>query len=207
MTLLDQVIAGQAPPLVPLTVDQYHKMIARGILPEGAPIELIDGLLVRKDRSDRGGNPMSHGPGHVAGVRRLNRQFRPVEERGYLLHSQLPVTLDENGEPEPDLTLVRGQEADFVRRLPSAKDIAAAMEVADSSLTYDRTTKLRIYAVAAIPVYWIVNLVDRQIEVYEKPRPDGTYAVCNIYKLGQKAKLLLEPGLEIDVAMADVIPV
>lgn len=207
MSILEQIVAGEAPGIVPLSVDQYHQMIANGILREGDSIELIDGVLVRKDRADRGGDPMSHGPRHAYSVKRLQRPFRNVEERGYHLQSQLPVNLGGVQEPEPDLALVRGREEDYARRHPNAADLAAVMEVSDSSLTLDRTTKQRLYASAAIPVYWIVNLADEQIEVYEDPRPaEGAYGRRTDYRRGQSARLSLGPGLEIEVAVADVLP-
>ncbi len=142
MTILEQIAAGQGPAIMPLSVEQYHQMIANDILREGDSIELIDGILVRKDRADEGGDPMSHGPRHAFSVKRLQRLFREVEGRGYHLHSQLPVTLGGIQEPEPDLALVRGREEDYERRHPAAADLAAIMEVSDSSLTWDRTTKL-----------------------------------------------------------------
>src|ERR1700730_13905121 len=113
MTIVEQMESGQAPNVVPLTVDQYHRMIAQGILREGDSIELIDGILVRKDRADKGGEAMAHGPRHAFSVKQLQRLFRKVEERGYHLHSQLPVTLGGIQEPEPDLALVRGREEDY----------------------------------------------------------------------------------------------
>lgn len=207
MTILNQMLFGQAPSLVPLTVEQYHRMIAQGILREGDSIELIDGLLVRKDRADQGGDPMSHGPRHASGVKRLQRPFRQLEEHGYHLHSQLPVTLSGTQEPEPDLAIVHGLAADFDRRLPEPADIAAIMEVSDSSLTFDRTTKQRLYAAAAIPIYWIVNLVDRQIEVYSDPKPaDGIHATRTDYRPGQIVKLPLGMGVEVDITVAELIP-
>jgi len=207
MSILDQLTSGRAPAIVPLTVDQYHRMIAQGILREGDAIELIDGLLVRKDRADQGGDPMSHGPRHASGVKRLQRPFRHLEELGYQLHSQLPVILGGTREPEPDLALLRGSATDFDRRLPEAKDVVAIMEVSDSSLDFDRTTKQRLYAAAAIPVYWIVNLVDGQIEVYQDPNPTtGTYATRTDHRLGQTVKLSLGPGVAIETPVADLIP-
>ena len=79
-------------------------------------------------------------------MQRLQRPFRKVEDWGYHLHSQLPVTLGATQEPEPDLAIVRGRPEDYVDHHPQAADIVAIMEVADSSLAYDRTTKLAIYA-------------------------------------------------------------
>lgn len=205
-TLLDQLAAGQAPSLVPLNVEQYHRMIAEGILSEGAAIELIDGLLVHKDRADREGDTMSHGPRHAAAVRRLPQVFRVIEDRGFHLRSQLPVTLSSDQEPEPDLALVRGRPEDFEARHPGPQDVAAVMEVADSSLNFDRTTKQRLYARAEISVYWIVNLVDNQVEAYETPlAAEGRYACRTDYRPGQAMKLTLL-NLMIEIAVVALLP-
>src|SRR5262245_50120911 len=98
--VLEQVVAGRSPDVLPLTVDQYHRMIETGIIREGDPRELIDGIMVRKDRSDRGENPMAHGPRHALVLKRLERLLRGVEGFGWHLHIQLPVTLSAVQEPE-----------------------------------------------------------------------------------------------------------
>ncbi len=207
MNILEQIVAGERPSVVPLSTEQYHKMISNGILREGDSIELIDGILVRKDRADQGGDPMSHGPRHAFTLKRLQRLFRKVEEAGFHLHSQLPVTLDDIREPEPDLAVLRGREEDYERPHPSSADIAAIMEVSDSSLDVDRTTKQRLYASAAIPIYWIVNLVENQVEVYEDPQPgSGKYSHRTDFRPGQSVTLALGPNSGIDVAVAELMP-
>ena len=207
MSILNQIVAGDAPNIVPLTTDQYHQMLATGILRDGESIELIDGILVRKDRADKGGDPMSHGPNHAYSVKRLQRLLRVVETQGYHLHSQLPVTLGGTQEPEPDLAVIRGPEEDYGGRHPGPGDIAGIMEVADSSLVFDRTTKQRLYAVARIPIYWIVNLVERQVEVYEEPLPaDGKYARCTVHAAGHDVTLTLEAAFEVKVSVSDLLP-
>src|SRR5438309_462410 len=116
MTNLHEMSVDDSPPLVRLTVDQYHEMMAKGILHDADPIELIDGIMVRKDRSIRGGDPMTHYPAHAVGVSRLARHWRRAEDHGYYLRTQLPVTLSATREPEPDLALVRGSEDDYQDR-------------------------------------------------------------------------------------------
>jgi Uma2 family endonuclease len=207
MSVLQDVVAGRAPGLLPLTVDQYHRMIASGILREGEPTELIDGILVRKDRSDRGGNPISHGPRHSLTLKRLERLLRGVEGFGCHLHVQLPVTLGDVQEPEPDLSVVRGDPEDYEGRHPGPEDIVAVVEVSDSSLEYDRTTKQRLYAEAGIGLYWIVNLVDGQIEVCEQPLPkQGRYAKRTDCQPGETVRLTISKRRRIDLSVADVLP-
>jgi Uma2 family endonuclease len=206
MNIFDQIVSGEGPSVVPLSVEQYHQMIASGILREGDSIELVDGVLVRKDRADQGGDPMSHGPRHAFAVKRLQRSLRVVEGAGFHIHCQLPVTLGGIQEPEPDVAIVRGSDDDYRDRHPGAADIAAVIEVADSSLSMDRATKQRLYAAAAIPVYWIVNLVDCQIEVYQDPQPDDDkYARRSDYHRGESVTLTLGPQCAVELPVADVL--
>lgn len=207
MNILEQMVAGQAPSIVPLTVDQYHQMIAKGILREGDAIELIDGILVRKDRGDKGGDPMSHGPRHGSAVVGLQEQLDGVKAAGCHLRIQLPVTIAEIQEPEPDVAVIHGNRKAFANRHPTPADVVALMEVADSSLNFDRTTKLRLYANAGIGIYWIVNLVDQQIEVYEEPQAEnGTYNCRTDYLPGQTIKLVLGDE-SVEVAAAEVLSI
>lgn len=158
--------------LEPLTVEQYHTMLTTGILREGAPIELIDGLLVQKDRRDAGSPGMTVGTLHSLAVSKL-AYILSILIGGQALHvrPQQPVTLSEVDQPEPDVAVVHGSFEDYRESHPGPADIALVIEVADSSLTIDRTSKQRLYAVAGIPYYWIVDLKANQVEVYERPSP------------------------------------
>ncbi len=156
--------------LVPLTVEQYHRMLEVGILDEGEPIELLDGLLVAKDR----GGQMTINPLHALLVNRLMRLAAKLEVLGAHLRLQCPITLPPNQEPEPDAVIVRGALEDFMDRHPTAEDVCCVIEIADSSLDRDRTTKQRIYATAGIGQYLLANLSDRQVEIYEDPA-EGQY--------------------------------
>ena len=206
LPLLEQVVAGRTPSLLTLTVEQYHQMIARGILREGDASELIDGILVRKDRSDRGGNPMAHGPRHALTLKRLHRQLRPVENLHCHLHVQLPVTLSAVQEPEPDLSVVRGREEDYAQHHPRPADVLAVMEVSDSTLDYDRTTKQRLFAAAVLTPYWIINLPEERIEVYEEPiSSEGRYGHRTDYQRGQVVPLTVQ-GVTLEIAVAQVLP-
>ena len=142
-----------------LSVDQYHEMIRAGILTDGDPVELLDGWLVPTMVKE---SPPSRCDGIDAAP--LER----VLPEGWHVNSQEPVTLAAS-EPEPDVMIVRGTLRDYRDRHPGPQDVALVVEVADASLQRDRTTKKRLYAEAAIPVYWIVNLLDNRLEVYEDP--------------------------------------
>src|SRR5580704_12759015 len=134
-----------------LTVDQVHAMLEAGILRDGEPIELIDGVLVRKDRSDQGGDPLTIGKKHNLVVNLLVRLDRELAPLGCHMQSQGPICLPPRDEPEPDGVVLRGEPRAYSDRLPTARDATAVVEVADSSLPYDRTVKLALYARAGIP--------------------------------------------------------
>ena len=190
----------------PITVEQYHEMMRAGILLEGAPIELIDGMIVRKDRGDRGDEIMA-GPRHSSAVGSLDFQLRAVESLGFHCRTQMAIALAPTQEPEPDLAVVRGSRKLFFQRHPSPEEIVAVIEVADSSLNYDRTTKQSLYAAAEIPLYWIVNLVGDILEIYSRPiAEERRYAERCELRSGEMASLEVAPGKAISVAVGEMFP-
>lgn len=154
---------------LPLTVEQYHRMIAVGLLPEGEPYELLDGLLIRKDRSAAGEDRMTVGHEHAVAISNLTDLNPRLRRIGCHIRIQQPVTLPPWDEPEPDGAVVLGTQQDYTERHPGPADVTCVIEVADSSLRRDRTTKLRIYAGSGIARYIIINLPDRVVEVYTQP--------------------------------------
>jgi hypothetical protein len=204
---LQQVLAGEAPPLFSLSVEQFHRMQSQGILTPAQPVELIDGMLVRKDRSFRGENAMVHNPGHAGAVSHIHRVLdRRVEPHGCHARSQLPVTLDDDNEPEPDVKVVDGDAAAYWHRHPTPADVRLTGEVSHSTLEYDRTVKLRLFARAGIPRYWIVNLVDHQIEAFWSPIPEqGVYAEHEVCTSGDMLTLDLPDG-PLQIAFDDLLP-
>lgn len=193
--------------IVPLTVDQYHQMIAAAILREGEPIELIDGLLVRKDRSALGADPMTVGHAHRLVVTRLLNLAQRLQPLGCHIYSQNPITLPPSHEPEPDGAIVRGVPGAYVDRHPGPLDVLCAIEVAESSLAYDRMTKQRVYAAAGIAQYVLVNIPDRQIEVYEQPvSGEGRYASRAVVKSGGRLRITLDAGQSLDLPADELLP-
>jgi hypothetical protein len=171
--LLDDVRDVTSLTLAPFDVDQYHRLIEAGILRDGEPIELIEGVLVYKDRRDEVGGIKTHGGRHLKALNKLTALLSEwVRGRNAFLQVQGPITLNERNEPEPDCSLIAGDPDSFGNGVPDASAVHAVFEVADSSLSTDRTRKWQIYAAAAIPVYVIVNLKDQQIEVHSLPSPN-----------------------------------
>ncbi len=115
----------------------------------------------------------------------------------------------QDSEPEPDVFIVRGQRRDFVQSHPAPEDVALLAEVSDATLQQDQTRKKRIYARAGIPVYWIVNLPERQIEVYTEPlsaSPSPTYRHLVIYREEDEIPLAVD-GMETAVIpVRDLLP-
>lgn len=156
-------------PLFPINTGQYEEMARRGILEDGAPIELLDGMLVWKDRRDSHGDIMTAGENHTWVLKLLLKRLREaLANLDVHLMSQLPVRLPAWNEPEPDVCIIRGQEEDYFHH-PRPADILLAVEVSDSSLRTDRRQKLEAYASAGIPIYWVFNVKNQTVEVYSEP--------------------------------------
>lgn len=192
--------------LAKLTVRQVHAMLEAGILADGDPVELIDGLLLHKDRSATGADPMTIGPRHNLAVSLLAALTSELASRDCFMQTQGPITLSPKDEPEPDGAVLRGNPRDYTEALPTAADASCVIEVADSSLEFDRGDKLTAYARAAIPQYLIVNLRDGVLESHEEPdASSGSYCRVSILRAGDQLTLLLPAG-ELSLNVARLLP-
>jgi Uma2 family endonuclease len=197
----------EAARVVPISVEQYDRMIDAGILPEGAPIELIDGMLVLKDRSKAGEDVMTVGSEHIWTVTTLGEADGELRPLGYHMKTQSPVIISSYGEPEPDGAVLVGNKGTYLRCKPVAADVMCIIEVSDSSLDFDRTTKLRAYAEAGISQYVIVNLIDRVIEEHTLPNPaSGRYGTSRVLRVGQVLELYLRGEERFSVQVSDWLP-
>ena len=142
-----------------ISVDQYHAIIRAGVFDDDDPIELLEGWLVEK---------MPRNPPHSVATVLVSDVLSPVLPPGWHIICQEPITTDDS-EPEPDVCAVRGNIRDYTESHPRPQDVGLLVEVADATLRRDRGMKKTIYARANIAVYWIVNLVDRCLEVYSDP--------------------------------------
>lgn len=133
-----------------LTAEQVEAMVKAGILEEGAPIELIDGQLVYKDRSARGEDPMNIGKQHNLLIKLLAALDGALQARGCHMQTQGPIAPSSYDVPEPDGLVLGGRPRDYADRLPTAADALSVIEVSDSSLATDRRRKLELYAQAGI---------------------------------------------------------
>jgi len=186
-------------PVLPLTVEQYHEMARAGIFLDGDPIELLEGWLVNK---------MTKHPPHSVATSETRRVLDRLVSAGWSVDAQEPITTDDS-EPEPDVSVIRGRRRDFADRHPGPHEVGLLVEVADASLERDRGWKKRIYAGARIPVYWIVNLIDRRVEVFTQPTGSGEqadYASRQVFQAPDSIPVVLD-GEEVgQIAVAELLP-
>jgi Uma2 family endonuclease len=187
----------------PLTVrrwrrSDYERLVDLGVFRD-EPIELIGGQLIVAE---------PQGAHHASAISSVDYALRAVLPPGWLVRLQAPVSLDDESEPEPDLVVVPGRPADYRASHPA--HAALAVEVAESSLEFDRVRKGSLYARAGIEDYWIVNLVDRVLEVYRDPEPDGSAAYGWRYR---SVTVLAPPDLVVPlaftsgrIAVSDLLP-
>jgi Uma2 family endonuclease len=197
--------------LWPLSSDQYERMISEGILGEDDAIELLDGYLVALDRG--GGPGMPPNPEHSSSTGRLNRRLTRALPDPWLVRCQDPVRLGPAGvtgagmEPQPDVFVIQGPEDRYAHRRPGPEDLRLIVEVSETSLASDRDYKQTRNATAGIPLYWIVNLVDRQLEVYSDPDPaTGQYRSREILTEDQQVVLRWEGLTPITFAVKNFLP-
>jgi Uma2 family endonuclease len=178
-----------------MTVDQYERLVESGLL-DSQPIELIDGLLVRK---------MGKKPPHVIASEALRDELLRLLPQGWRLMIEAPVRIPDFDEPEPDLAIVRGSREQYSDHHPGPADIGLLIEVADTTLGRDRGEKLLAYSCGGVPIYWIVNLIDGQLEVYTRPGPTG-YRDRQVLSSHEQVSLVID-GKEIGaIAVASILP-
>jgi Uma2 family endonuclease len=177
---------------------EYERLVELGMF-EGEPLELIDGqLLVAEPQY----------PYHASGITRVDSAVRAILPAGWLVRTQLPVSLDDESEPEPDLVVVPARPDEYSGFHPDRPVLV--VEVAESSLAFDREHKASVYARAGIEDYWIVNLVDRVLEVHREPAPDS----AAVYRWRYRSITTLAPPAVVaplafpagQIAVADLLP-
>jgi Uma2 family endonuclease len=191
---------GPPPPglLYRFSVEQFQRMTGLGILTPDDRAELLEGWIVQK---------MTQHPPHAVAIDLVHDALRPLLPQGWRVRDQKPILLADSL-PEPDLTVVRGPLGRYLDQHPRPRDVAVVIEVADSSLDEDRVRKGRVYARARLPLYWIINLVDEQVEVYSRPKAGKTpaYQDRRDYLADGSVPLVLD-GQEVgQVPVARMIP-
>jgi Uma2 family endonuclease len=153
--------AGEPPPRRhPITVQEYFRMGETGVLAPDARIELLEGEIIDM-------TPI--GPPHASLVTRINRLLERAVEDAALVSPQNPITLGERSAPQPDIALLRPRDDFYASAHPGPADILLLVEVADSSLAYDRDEKLPVYARFRIPEVWIIDIRGGHLDIHRDP--------------------------------------
>lgn len=146
------------------TVDQYHCMLATGILDSNDRVELLEGQIV----------PISpQQPPHASTSQRTARYLDRLLDGIAYIRTQLPITLRPKSEPEPDIAVVRIDPREYSDRHPGPDDIFLIIEISDRTLLKDRKQKAKAYASAGIVDYWILDVDKRQARIYRNPGKNG----------------------------------
>lgn len=179
---------------------EYDRLIEEGVFQPGERLELLAGQLVVRE---------PQGTPHATGIRLVTRALREVfADDRWIVDMQLPVALDEESEPEPDVTVTAGDPRDYLPSHPARPVLV--VEVAEASLALDRKEKGSLYGRARVPEYWILNLRDRVLEVYGEPHPDPSaphgwaYRSRQSLAAGEHVTPLAAPTARI--AVADLLP-
>ena len=178
---------------------EYDNLIEKGAFNPGERLELVAGMLLVREPQ---GSP------HATGIRLVARTLRAAFGQGWIVEPQLPLALDDESEPEPDVAVTAGAPRDYLASHPVRP--ALVVEVAESSLAFDRKDKGSLYARARVPEYWILNLNDHVLEVYRDSGPDASapfgWAYRSTQSLSARDRVtpLAAPTSRIDVA--DLLP-
>jgi hypothetical protein len=189
-----------------LTRSDAEAMMRLGIIPEDASTELLNGLIVHKDRAAVGENPLMVGREHRKCVEQLSDLRIQIRSEVRHVQSQQPLVCSETHVPEPDFAVIRGTLDDYTD-LPTAADAWCVVQVADASYERDAGEKLRGYARAGIEQYIIINLRNRTAEVYTRPdREAGGYPRPTV--IAADAALPIRVGTEefFSVPMSQILP-
>jgi Uma2 family endonuclease len=178
-----------------ITVDEFHRMADAGIFEPDSRIELIDGELIERMA------PLY--PPHASTTSRIFAAFVTRLTSRAVNRCQVPITLPDYSEPEPEITIARLEPNEYSKRHPGPADVLLVVEVAESSLDFDRRRKLPVYASSGIPEAWLVNLIDDVVEIYRDPAPDG-YRTHSIVSRAQAVTTAAFP--DETFAVSDLLP-
>jgi Uma2 family endonuclease len=160
----------EIPPRRRWTVEEFQNASDAGLFGPQERLELVEGEIFEK---------MTQNSLHSTGIRNCEEEMRHVFADGFDVRVQMPITLSNTSRPDPDVAVVTGSRFDYEEAHPTTAVLV--IEVSDSTLAFDRTQKATMYACAGIPEYWVLNLNDRQLEVYRQPAPLASQAETHQY--------------------------
>jgi Uma2 family endonuclease len=178
---------------------EYERLIDLGVFQPGEDIELIGGELMVAE---------PHGAPHYTAIRKTAKALEAAFGPGWDVRTEGPIGLDDESEPEPDVAVVPGGPDDYARAHPSRPVLT--VEVAESSLALDRQRKGSLYARAGLADYWVLNLIDRVLEVYREPVPDSAspfgwrYTRSEVFDASARVAPLAAPGA--NVLVSNLLP-
>ena len=172
------------------TVDEYHRMGAAGVFSEDDRVELMEGEILMM-------SPI--GSRHVASVNRVLMELSILLHGRAIVSVQNPVVLNDFSEPEPDIALLKPRADFYAPALPTAADILLIIEVADTSVEYDRDIKLPAYARSGVSEVWLADIPAEIVTVHSDPA-NGAYRTARTYRRGDAITPLHFPDLSIEVA-------
>ncbi|CAN1209000.1 Putative restriction endonuclease domain-containing protein [Tumidithrix helvetica PCC 7403] len=167
------------------TTQQYHLMHEAGVFSEGDRLELIHGEITTM-------SPI--GRKHATCVARLTKRFELKLGDRTIIWAQNPIRLDDKSEPQPDLAILKFRDDFYEAELPTPSDVLLIIEVADSTISYDREVKAPLYASAGIPELWLFDVNQKAIEAYSQPSPAG-YKQMYRYDEGDTLSVLAFPDV------------
>jgi Uma2 family endonuclease len=174
-----------------ISVERYQRMVATGVLTKNDRVELIEGEMIEMA-------PI--GTRHTAVTARLNQWLVLRLANRAIMSPGGAVDLGDFSEPQPDLMLLKPRADFYEQKHPEAQDVLLLIEVSESSLAFDQSTKLAMYARYGVNEYWIVDLVDKRLVVYRQPTPAGSYLQKIEVRDGDKVTPLAFPDLQITLS-------
>ncbi|MCC6473866.1 MAG: Uma2 family endonuclease [Burkholderiales bacterium] len=172
-----------------LTVEAYHRMGEAGIFAPGERVELIEGEIVEMA-------PI--GSRHSGLVNRINHLLVQSVGKRAVVSVQNPVRLSRLSEPQPDFALLKPRADDYQAATPLPEDVLLLVEIAESSLRYDRELKAPLYAAHAIPELWVIDVAEKILWIYREPR-EGAYARVEKTQRPGSLRLAAAPDIEVDL--------
>jgi len=184
-----------------MSIEKYEAMVESGVFTKRDRFQLVEGLLVAI---------MTENPPHAITCELCSEVLKRVLSTGWHVRSDRPLRIPaRTSVPEPDLVVARGEIRDYLKRHPEPVDVSLVIEVAASSLEEDRTLMARVYGGGGVARYWIINLVDHQVEVYSQPsateEPLG-YRHCEIFRPGQSIPVVIDETEVARIAVAEILP-
>ena len=176
------------------TVEEYHQMAEAGIFHPEERVELIAGQIIRM---------LAKGTAHGSAVGRTDKLLQNRLGEQAWIRIEQPVVLDDFSEPEPDVAVVRLDPLDYADHHPTPSEVYLIIEVADSSLKYDRETKAKAYAKSGIADYWVLDVIDRKLYRFREPTQEGYHSEV-IVSEGASVSLLQFP--DVAIALQDILP-